>query len=151
MNIKNRKKILLTQEHNKYQKIDLRDKTTRKKASFYIHQLVATVFIPNPNNLDIVNHIDENRSNNHISNLEWSTHRENVVHSIGKRVGQYSLNGDLINIFRCIADAYVGIKKLKYLKGIGFACNGKTKTAYGFKWKFLDENNNPIEHTQSTK
>ena len=42
-----------------------------------IHKAVAETFIPNPNNLPCVNHIDENRQNCHIANLEWVTSKEN--------------------------------------------------------------------------
>lgn len=44
---------------------------------FKIHRLVATMFIPNPNNLPVVNHKDENPSNNCVDNLEWCTHKYN--------------------------------------------------------------------------
>lgn len=50
-----------------------------------VHRLVAIAFIPNPNNLPEVNHIDENKLNNDISNLEWVTHRENIRHSLTKK------------------------------------------------------------------
>lgn len=46
-----------------------------------IHRLVALTYIPNPNNLPEVNHIDKDKANNHISNLEWCTHQQNIVHS----------------------------------------------------------------------
>lgn len=44
---------------------------------FKIHQLVAIAFVPNPDNKTDVDHIDTNRSNCHVSNLRWSTHKEN--------------------------------------------------------------------------
>lgn len=48
----------------------------------YIHRLVAETFIPNPNNLPQVDHIDGNKANNHVSNLRWVTNHENV-HAYG--------------------------------------------------------------------
>ena len=44
---------------------------------YFIHRLVAEMFIPNPNNLPCVNHKDCNTSNNNVNNLEWVTHKEN--------------------------------------------------------------------------
>lgn len=53
-----------------------------------IHILVARAFIPNPKNLPEVNHIDTNRKNNCVDNLEWCTHQENVAHS--RDLGHYA-------------------------------------------------------------
>lgn len=47
---------------------------------FKIHRLIAIAFVPNSDNLPQTNHIDGNRKNNHYSNLEWCTNRENCSH-----------------------------------------------------------------------
>ena len=49
--------------------------------TFYIHKLVAKAFLPNPNNYDEVNHKDGNTLNNHVDNLEWCTHKQNMEHA----------------------------------------------------------------------
>ena len=49
--------------------------------AYFIHRLVAICFIPNTQNKQFVNHIDGNKLNNNVDNLEWVTHKENIQHS----------------------------------------------------------------------
>lgn len=73
-------KILRPQANKKgYLRIWLSEKGIKKR--FLIHRLIAQAFIPNPHGKKEINHIDFDRSNNHISNLEWITHKENCIHS----------------------------------------------------------------------
>lgn len=53
-----------------------------KVKAYNVHRLVALAFIPNPNNLPIIHHIDGNPQNNAVSNLQWCTQKENVHHAI---------------------------------------------------------------------
>lgn len=59
----------------------IRDISTSKRKDYKAHRLVAETFIPNPNNLPCVNHIDGNKRNNHVENLEWITYTENNLHA----------------------------------------------------------------------
>lgn len=54
------------------------------RKNFLYHRLLAEVFIPNPNNLPQINHIDGNPLNNDLSNLEWCTAKDNNIHAIKK-------------------------------------------------------------------
>lgn len=71
-NYANKEKILKPyKNHRGYLMVDLRHPNTRK--TMQVHRLVAIAFIPNPNNLPEVNHKDEDKTNNHVDNLEWCT------------------------------------------------------------------------------
>lgn len=61
-----------------------------KSKIFKAHRLVAHMFIKNPNNLPIVNHKDEHKSNNHVENLEWCTAQYNVQYSSHKISGEFN-------------------------------------------------------------
>ena len=118
---------------NKWKKEKIRKTYTNKKGYvnillsknhkykvFQIHRLVAQAFIPNPNNLPVVNHKDRNPSNNCVYNLEWCTQQHNIhwdgalerraetQRKHNKRsisVCQYSLDGELIATYPSIKEA----------------------------------------------
>lgn len=82
-------RILKTQKDRKgYHRLRMTIK--RQKYSFKLHRLVATAFIPNPENKPQVNHIDGNKDNNAASNLEWVTCKENAQHAL--RTGLWKKN-----------------------------------------------------------
>ena len=64
-----------------------------------VHRLVAEAYIPNPNNLPQVNHIDENKYNNHVNNLEWVTAQQNQEHSTAKFYILENKNGERFEVF----------------------------------------------------
>ena len=117
-----------------------------KKASrFKVHRLVATAFIPNPYNLPVVNHIDENPSNCRVDNLEWCTHRYNVQYSSYKI--SESLKGhkptnikkvicvETGQIFNSMDDANEWCGKKD---GVSACCRGEQKTCGGFHWMYYE-------------
>lgn len=132
----NHKKMLNPSTYRLYNIVNIIDKISKKRYNIRIHQLVASVFLENPNNYTIVHHKDDNRGNNHISNLEWTSHTQNITYSQGKRLGQYSLNDELIKEYESVNDAFRELKK-QYGANIRCVCEGKRKTAFGFKWKWI--------------
>jgi len=71
------KRVLKPQDNGRgYMKILLCNGISQKR--FYVHRLVAQAFVPNPMNVNVVNHLDECPSNNRADNLEWTTQKGNV-------------------------------------------------------------------------
>lgn len=110
-----------------------------------VHRLVAKTFISNTENKPDVNHIDGNKHNNNISNLEWVTKSENTIHSIRvlknnnpfilneskrKECIQISLDGFLLNIFESQLEA----QRQTGISNISGCVNGRYKTAGGYIW-----------------
>lgn len=83
---RNNQRILLKgkekrQTDNNTGYLQIRIDIDKKRYTFYVHQAVARKYIDNPNNLKEVNHKDGNKYNNHYTNLEWCTRKENMNHS----------------------------------------------------------------------
>lgn len=118
-----------------------------------IHRLVATAFIENPEEFPEVNHIDGNKLNNHVSNLEWVSRSRNIRHAFelglikqhkggmcpfSKKVLQKDKNGNMIRIWDSVAD--INREKGYSTSSIICCCNKKPyyKTAYGYLWEYKD-------------
>ena len=129
---------------NGYLKVQLYKNNSLK--TIFIHRLVAMAFIPNPNNLPQVNHKDEDKTNNIVSNLEWcdakynsnyGTARKRMIEKIQKVVIQIDKNTNvIINIFPSLMEAE---RQTGYNHGhICKCCKGKLKTTGGYKWSYKD-------------
>ena len=101
-----------------------------------IHRLVAEAFIPNPNSYPEVNHIDENKQNNCISNLEWCTRLQNVRHSkvwesVKREVNQYDSEHNLIKTWYSMSEA---ARTLKVAPQSIFRAIQKHGKSVGYYW-----------------
>lgn len=115
-----------------------------KYYSFQVHRLVGLYFIPNPNNYPIINHIDHNRQNNKVSNLEWCSYsyntREAYKHkkfTVKKPVNQYNLKGELIWTYESITDAANQTGTL--FEKIVEVCERKRITTNQYQWRYYDD------------
>lgn len=149
--------------NNGYLTVELFDDNHKSKRHL-VHRLVGETFLDNPNKYPCINHKDENRSNNFVDNLEWCTHKYNsnygtciekrvantdyskpfykehaLENSMKRRVkvSQYSVDGELLNVYESGADASreTGISHSHILE----CCAGKRcKTVGGFVWKYTE-------------
>lgn len=132
-------------EVNGYYKVDLYDKEKRKHIRFRVHRLVAKAFIENPNNYKEVNHIDEDKHNNRVSNLEWCSREQNLIHSIKTnkfkicKVVQCDMSGNVLKVYNSASEAEreTGIPRTHICK-VALGRYG-FKSAGGFLWKALGE------------
>lgn len=111
-----------------------------KTTHHLVHRLVAKHFIPNPNNLPQVNHLDEDKTNNIVTNLQWVSPHDNLVYGhrmekIRKPVLMISrITNEVVKEFDSITDAanFIG----KPHNAICMCLKGKRKSAYKYYWKY---------------
>lgn len=124
--------------NNGYPRVCLAGKNWRN-----VHRLVAEAFLSNPCKKKEVNHIDGNKSNNAVWNLEWSTRSENQLHAYKTGLDsqkkfktiQKNMNGVILHVYDSSLEAS---QKTGILQGnISKCANGKAKTAGGYKWSYL--------------
>lgn len=116
-----------------------------------IHRLVAEAFIPNPDNLPTVNHIDGNKMNNCVDNLEWNTIQENCRHRQDNGLGNIEAATIAkykpimsINIKTGETDTYSSLKEAANtlnctIKGISKVLRGECKTHKGYRFEYVNE------------
>lgn len=117
--------------------------TGKQRKTIKVHRLVLSKFIPNTENKQQINHIDGDKRNNHVSNLEWCTQTENQIHAVrtglhGSRydicpVEQYDLDGNLMGIYSSQKEAgrITGV----FNTSISACIRGKSRTAGGYVWR----------------
>lgn len=124
----------------------------RKGITKKVHRLVAEAFVPNPENKPQINHIDENKGNNVVDNLEWVTCRENNNHGTrNRRMAEALLNREDLSkpVVQYPTDGvfmaeYSSIHEAGRITGIAYqniykVCRGKRKTAGGYLWLYDGE------------
>ena len=112
-----RKRMKTELTSNGYERVVLCNAGKSKR--YLVHRLVAMLYVPNPNNLDVVNHKDGNKRNNNADNLEWVTTSENLKHAFriglvsidavkeanSKAVAVYDLFGNVLSIYNSMTEA----------------------------------------------
>lgn len=125
-----------------YQRVVLAD-NNRNYTGKSVHRLVATAFLPNPDDFPDVNHKDENPANNTVDNLEWCTHKYNQNYGtrtqraiLGESVPviQFSLEGNFIREWISATEA--GRSFGGSDNGVRNCCNGNDRMAYGYMWRW---------------
>ncbi|MCC4492048.1 endonuclease [Limosilactobacillus reuteri] len=148
-----RKGQILRPNKNRYGYLKVVLQKQGKSKTKSIHRLVATAFIPNPNNFSQINHIDECKTNNHADNLEWCTAKYNsnygtrigrVAKSKSRPVIQIAPNGQIIEYWPSAKEA---VKRGFNDSDIAAVCRGKCQMHKGYRWIYAD-NYHPQENIE---
>jgi hypothetical protein len=86
-----------------------------------VHRLLAQAFIPNPENKATVNHLDGNKLNNSIENLEWATYSENAIHAYKTGLYKSTERKRRLILDACTGETYTSIKKAAFHLNINYA------------------------------
>lgn len=144
--VKRQKFLSLREDKDGYLIVNL--SKDNKPKTYKVHRLVAMTYLPNPENFSQVNHIDENKKNNDISNLEWCTNEHNQRHGTrDERVSDKLRNSNpRSKKVICIetGQIFVSIREAARQTGIsqtciGDVCRGKQTMTHGLHWKFIEE------------
>lgn len=112
-----------------------------KQTHKYIHQIVASTYIPNPNGYTIINHKDENPGNNCVDNLEWCDQKYNINYGtrterVAAKLSKSIYCVELDRVFKSQKEA---AKELDICQsGISFVLTGKMQTYKGYHWKYVN-------------
>lgn len=123
----------------KYYHVSLQNKHDNKMYTIKVHRIVAHKFVTKPSDYNdtwVVNHIDNNKTNNVSSNLEWCTGKENTQKYFKKNICKIDIEtNNILKIYSTFTEALNDLN-IKYYSGrISKCCKGIGKTAFGFKWK----------------
>lgn len=134
---------------NSYMQVRLYDNGRAK--TMEVHTLVAKAFVPNPYNLPIVNHINENKIDNRVENLEWCTNAYNIRYSDTKAVDVYSKDGEFIETLDAISD--VAAKYNTNTSNVSRCCKSKYRIVKGFCFRYHGEpyNRKPLSIKRRSK
>ena len=130
-----------------YKRVSLSKDGESKK--FLVHVLMARHFIPNPENKKTVNHKDKGKTNNDVSNLEWSTHREQALHANnpenrGRSIDKMDEDWNIVETYKSLIDAANDLGVAKSMIGYALRQSNKGLTYKGFYW----QHSNPREKVE---
>lgn len=116
-----------------------------QRKNFDVHRLIAKAFIVNPKNKLYVNHIDANKQNNKVVNLEWVTAQENILHTfkLGNKkhraIIQYDAMGKFIKIWKSTLEATIVLNIGTVYSISEVIRKGPGYSFAGFQWRYYTE------------